>query len=158
MKSTPSITQIDEQIQLEKEAISQGLTRLQDQTIKLENQSYASASIYGITSIDTLLPSIIERIDKTKLKIHKGTFGQTFKEIHAYLTPIDSQSAAVIACKITEYAYSKQSAAKKRVAKIMAKAESTFLLVTQDSFHHMYPKEVGEPYEEDEYDAGEILD
>ena len=101
MKSTPSITQIDEQIQLEKEAISQGLTRLQDQTIKLENQSYASASIYGITSIDTLLPSIIERIDKTKLKIHKGTFGQTFKEIHAYLTPIDSQSAAVIACKIT---------------------------------------------------------
>ena len=60
--------------------------------------------------------------------------------------------------KITEYAYSKQSAAKKRVAKIMAKAESTFLLVTQDSFHHMYPKEVGEPYEEDEYDAGEILD
>ena len=101
MKSTPSITQIDEQIQLEKEAISQGLKRLQDQTIKLENQSYASASIYGITSIDTLLPSIIERIDKTKLKIHKGTFGQTFKEIHAYLTPIDSQSAAVIACKIT---------------------------------------------------------
>ena len=51
-----------------------------------------------------------------------------------------------------------KSAAKKRVAKIMAKAESTFLLVTQDSFHHMYPKEVGEPYEEDEYDAGEILD
>ena len=31
---TPSITQIDEQVALEREAISQGLKRLQDQTIK----------------------------------------------------------------------------------------------------------------------------
>ena len=98
---TPTPSQIDEQVKLEREAISQGLKRLQDQTIKLEDQSYASATVYGIASIDTLIPLVIKRIDKTKLKIHKGTFGQTFKEIHLYLSTIDSQSAAIIACKLT---------------------------------------------------------
>ncbi len=97
----PTIAQINEQEALEKEAISQGLKRLRDQTIKLENQSYASASIYGISSLDSLLPVIVNRIDNTKLKIHKGTFGKTFKEIHTYLSSLDSESAAVISCKIT---------------------------------------------------------
>ena len=97
---TPTPSQIDEQVKLEHEAISQGLKRLTDQTIKLENQSYASAAVYGIASIDTLLPLVIKRIDDTKLKIHKGTFGQTFRDIHVYLSGIDSQSAAVIACKL----------------------------------------------------------
>ena len=98
MQQTPTL--IDEQVKLEREAVSQGLKRLTDQTIKLENQSYASATVYGISSIDSLLPAVIERIDKTKLKIHKGTFGQTFRDIHIYLSGIDSQSAAVIACKL----------------------------------------------------------
>ena len=89
MHQTPTL--IDEQVKLEREAVSQGLKRLTDQTIKLENQSYASATVYGISSIDSLLPAVIERIDKTKLKIHKGTFGQTFRDIHVYLSGIDSQ-------------------------------------------------------------------
>ena len=45
MNSTPSIAQIDEQIELERDQIRQGLKRLQDQSIKLENQDYASATI-----------------------------------------------------------------------------------------------------------------
>ena len=48
---------------LEKEAIAQGIKRLTDQTIKLENQSYASATIYGMSSIDTLIPHLIKRIN-----------------------------------------------------------------------------------------------
>ena len=98
MLTTPE--QIEEQMTLEREAISQGLKRLQDETIKAEDRSYASSTIYGISSINSLLPNVIERIEKTKLKIHKGTFGQTFKDIHIYLGNIDSQSAAVIACKL----------------------------------------------------------
>jgi len=97
----PTTQQIDEQVELERTAISQGLKRLQDQTIKLEDQSYGSATIYGISSIHSLLPRIIKRIDDTNLKIHKGTFGQTFRDIHCYLKDIDSPSAAAIACKIT---------------------------------------------------------
>ncbi len=100
MNYRPSISQIDEQINLEREAISQGLKRLQDQTIKLEDQSYASATIYGISSIDTLLPLLIKRIDRTNKKIHEGHYGHSFKDIHTYLQLIDSQSAAVIACKL----------------------------------------------------------
>ena len=99
MKPTPQ--QIDEQVELERTAISQGLKRLQDQTIKLEEQNYGSATIYGISSIQSLLPRIIKKIDDTNLKIHKGTFGHTFREIHCYLKNIDTSSAAVIACKIT---------------------------------------------------------
>ena len=91
---------INEQQILEREAISQGLKRLQDQTIKLEDQSYASATIYGISSIQSLVPNVIKKIDATKLRIHKGPYGATFSHIHVYLNTIDSQSAAVIACKL----------------------------------------------------------
>jgi len=98
---TPTPSQIDEQVKLEREAISQGLKRLQDQTIKLENQNYSSATIYGISSIDTLLPDVAKLIDDTTIRIHKGSNGVAFKDIHQYLKDIDSQSAAAIACKIT---------------------------------------------------------
>ena len=84
--------QIDEQVKLEREAVNQGLKRLQDQTLKLEDQSYASATIYGVSSIQTLLPSVITRIDKTNKKIHEGHYGHSFKDIHVYLSTIDSQS------------------------------------------------------------------
>jgi len=99
--STPTIEEVEEQVKLEKEGLKQGVKRLNDQTLKLEDQSYASASIYGISSIHSLLPKLIKRIDDTNLRIHRGSNGRSFKEIHKYLKDIDSQSAAVIACKIT---------------------------------------------------------
>ena len=54
--------------------------------------------------------------------------------------------------KITERVYTRQADAKKRIKNIIDKAESNFLLVSHESIHHLYPKEVGEPYEEDEFD------
>ena len=99
MKPTPQ--QIDEQVKLERTAIKQGLKRLQDQTIKLENQNYGSATIYGVSSIHSLLPRLVSKIEETNIRIHKGSNGYYFKEIHCYLKDIDYESAAVIACKIT---------------------------------------------------------
>ena len=93
--------QIDEQVKLEREAISQGLKRLHDQNLKLENQNYASATVYGIASIETLLPLLIERINKTTSRIHERKNGVAFKEIHVYLKDLDTETAAIIACKIT---------------------------------------------------------
>ena len=90
MQPTPQ--QIDEQVELERDAIRQGLKRLQDQTLKLENQNYASASIYGISSIDSLLPDVAEEIDNTVSRIHERKNGHFFKGIHQYLADIDSQS------------------------------------------------------------------
>jgi len=97
----PTLEQIDEQVELERDQIRQGLKRLQDNTIKLENKSYASATIYGISSIDTLLPLLVKRIDDTNIRIHKGKYGVAFKDIHQYLNKLEPIAAAAIACKIT---------------------------------------------------------
>jgi len=99
MKPTPK--QIDEQVKLERDAINQGLKRLQDQTLKLENQTYGSATIYGISSIHSLLPKLVTRIEDTTSRIHERKNGVAFKDIHKYLKDLDEASAAVIACKIT---------------------------------------------------------
>ena len=93
--------QIDQQIQLERTQISQGLKRLRDQTLKLEQQNYASASIYGIASLQTLLPLVVDKIITTNTKIHQGKYGAAFKDIHIYLATIEPLAAASIACKIT---------------------------------------------------------
>ena len=85
----PTIEQIDEQVKLERDAIKQGLKRLNDQTIKLENQSYGSATIYGISSIHSLLPRLVSRIKETNSRIHERKNGTAFKEIHKYLKDMD---------------------------------------------------------------------
>ena len=73
--------QIDEQVQLERDQIRQGLKRLRDNTKRLEESNYSSASVYGIASIDTLLPLVVQRIEDTNIRIRKGQNGKSFKEI-----------------------------------------------------------------------------
>ena len=97
----PTPQQIDEQVELERSAIKQGLKRLQDQTLKLENQNYGSATIYGVSSIHSLLPKLVSRIEDTVSRIHERKNGASFKEIHKYLNHITASAAAAIACKIT---------------------------------------------------------
>ncbi len=92
--------QIDEQVQFERNAIREGLERLRKNTKDLESKSYASATVYGCSSISTLLPLVTERIESTNKRIREGCIGKSFKEIHEYLTPIDSGVAAAIALKI----------------------------------------------------------
>ena len=82
----PTPAQIDEQIRLERDQIAQGLKRLRDNTSKLEEKSYASATVYGISSIDTLLPLVVNHINDTfQKRINEGHNGKAFKEIHQYL-------------------------------------------------------------------------
>ena len=97
----PTPHQINEQIEHERAAIAQGLERLRENTKKLEEKDYASASIYGITTIDALLPLVVERIKDTNNRIHEGHNGQSFKEIKQYLADIEPLAAAAITCKIT---------------------------------------------------------
>ena len=88
--------QIEQQILLERSQISQGLKRLRDQTLKLEQQNYASASIYGIASLQTLLPLVVDKILTTNNKIHQGKYGVAFKDIHIYLATIEPLAAAAV--------------------------------------------------------------
>ena len=97
----PTPAQIDEQLNHERDAIAQGLKRLKDNTRNLEDKEYASASIYGITTIDALLPLVVARIKETNSHIHERHIGKAFKEIHKYLADIEPLAAAAIACKIT---------------------------------------------------------
>jgi len=93
--------EIDQQIKLERKQISQGLARLRKQTKDLEAKSYGSATVYGIASIDSLLPLVVERIKDTTNRIKEGKTGRSFKEIQKYLSDLEPLAAAAIALKLT---------------------------------------------------------
>ena len=97
----PTPAEIDEQIQLERDAIAQGLKKLRKNTRDLEEKEYASASVYGAASIDTLLPLVVARIEATTNRLRKGQAGAAFKEIQQYLADVEPLAAAALAVKIT---------------------------------------------------------
>ena len=97
----PTQSQVNEQHELERSQIRQGAKRLSDSTLKLENQTYGSATIYGISSIYTLLPELTKRIDNERINLKKGSFGVAFKEKHQYLDELEASVQAAIALKIT---------------------------------------------------------
>ncbi len=97
----PTPAQIDEQIALEREQIRQGLKELRSNTHKLEDKSYASATIYGVVSIEQLIPDIVSRIIRTNDRIRERKTGRSFKEIIQYLSDVEPEAAAAIALKVT---------------------------------------------------------
>ena len=97
----PTPAEIDEQIQLERDAIAQGLKKLHKNTRDLESKQYASASVYGVASIDTLLPLVVARIESTTARLRKGQAGVAFKEIQQYFTDIEPLAVAALAIKVT---------------------------------------------------------
>ena len=97
----PTPAQISEQVELEREQIRQGLKQLRDNTQKLEEKDYASASVYGVASIQTLIPLVVKRIEQTNIKIRKGKLGVAFREIEHYLADLEPEVAAAIASKVT---------------------------------------------------------
>ena len=97
----PQPHEIDEQIALEREAIAQGLKNLRKNTQRLEEKSYASASIYGIASIDSLLPRVVARIEETcDSRLRQRQNAIHFKELMHYLADIEPLAAAAITCKV----------------------------------------------------------
>ena len=97
----PTPSQIDEQIQLERDQIAQGIKRLRDNTCKLEDKSYASATVYGVASIDSLLPIVVNRINETTHDRLKRGRGHQFQLIKTYVSQLEPLASAAIACKIT---------------------------------------------------------
>ena len=98
----PTPAQIEEQVQLERNQIAQGLKKLRANTRQLEEKEYASASVYGAASIETLLPLVVASIDKTfSYKIKRGKNGVAFKDIYHHISHIEPLALAAIACKLT---------------------------------------------------------
>lgn len=96
--ATPDL--IQQQVQLERDAINAGVTKLHKNTRDLEAKAYASATIYGVASIDALLPLIVEHLEQTRSRITKGQAGKNFKAIQQYLFDIENLVAAGISLKI----------------------------------------------------------
>src|SRR6056300_664342 len=97
----PTPAQISEQVELEREQIRQGLKQLRDNTRNLEEKDYASASVYGVASIQTLIPLVVNRILSTTNRINEGKIGVAFREIRHYLADVEPEVAAAIASKVT---------------------------------------------------------
>ena len=125
----PTPAQIDEQIQLERDAIAQGLKKLHKNTRDLESKDYASASVYGTASIDTLLPLVVARIEATTSRIKQGKNGAAFAEIQKYLADVEPLAAAAIAVKIT---FDKVFSYKEKSNKAIKICESIGLAVEQE--------------------------
>ncbi len=96
--ATPA--EIDQQVKLERRQIRQGLEELRNNTCKLEQKDYASATVYGVSSIDKLLPIVAEHLISTRERVRKGKNGASFKHIHNYLNDIEPEIAAAITCKV----------------------------------------------------------
>jgi len=96
----PTPAQINEQIKLEREAIRHGVDRLCKNTNDLQDKEYASATVYGIASIEQLLPLVVERIEQTNNRIHHGRTGRAFAEIKQFLVDLEPMAAAGIALKV----------------------------------------------------------
>ena len=97
--ATPA--EISAQVDLEREQIRQGLKKLRENTEALETKEYASATAYGVSSIETLLPLVVAKIEEKRLRIRKGQAGVSFKDIQMYLKDLEPEAAAAIACKVT---------------------------------------------------------
>jgi len=97
--TTPA--EIEAQIAFEREAISHGLQKLRKNTRDLEDKSYASASVYGAASIDTLVPILVQYIeDTTHDRLTRGR-GHQFQLIKTYVSQLEVLASATIALKIT---------------------------------------------------------
>ena len=117
--------QIAEQVALERDQIRQGLKRLRKNTKDLEQKDYASASVYGIASIDTLMPLVVRRIEETTHdRLTRGT-GHQFQLIKDYVSQLEPLAAAAIALKLTfdkVFGYKENSNALVKVCEAIGKA------------------------------------
>ena len=98
----PDVSQelINEQIDQERLQIHVGKSNLRQNTMKSENKAYASSSVYGVTSIQELIPHVETAVEGIGDRLRKGQAGAAFREIHDYLRDIEPLVAAGIACKI----------------------------------------------------------
>ena len=93
--------QIEQQILLEREAIKHGLTKLKKSTDKVESRNSSSLTVYGVTSINALMPLVTDSIEETFEKhIKHGHAGKAYKEIHQHLSQAKPDLLAAVTCKI----------------------------------------------------------
>ena len=94
-------TNLHRQFLLEQEAISCGRQRLHDSLEKLEDKSYASASVYGVSSIKEALPYLVKTVEENFSKLKNGQAGKFYREVSEYLDDLEPLAISTILLKIT---------------------------------------------------------
>ena len=92
--------QIEDQEEFERKQISGGLHRLHSNTKKLEEKTYASATVYGSACMSSILPDLIAFIESKKSKYLKIGGGHSMEVFHKHILPNDSSIQAMLACKV----------------------------------------------------------
>ena len=126
-------------MELEREQIRQGLKQLRDNNRKLEDKEYASASVYGVASIEQLLPLVVGRIQATASRAKRGFVGVAFKEIKQYLADIEAEAAAAIACKVT---FDKVFSSKPKANQVQSVTEAIGQAVENECMMRHYERKV----------------
>ncbi len=91
--------QIEDQKEFERKQISGGLQRLHSNTTKLEEKTYASATVYGSACMSSILPDLIAFIDSKKNK-YLTIAGKNMQVFHKHILPTDSPIQAMLTCKV----------------------------------------------------------
>ena len=91
--------QIEDQQEFERKQISGGLEKLKSNTTKLEDKTYASATVYGSSCVSSILPKLVAEIDKKKEK-YKTQCGHDYIIFHKHILPVLSEISALLTCKV----------------------------------------------------------
>ena len=96
----PTTADLEMQERFERKQIKGGLERFRSNTNKLLEKDYASATVFGSSSIETRLPYLVKYIDQKKEERKNIPIG---RHIHLlpYLFSLDSESQGAITAKIT---------------------------------------------------------
>ena len=66
----PTTADLEKQERFERKQIKGGLERFRSDTKKLIDKDYASATVFGSSSIETLLPYLVKYIEQKKFLYH----------------------------------------------------------------------------------------
>ena len=96
----PTPLEVERQIAFERKQVRGGVEKLRKDTKKLEDKTYASATVYGTVAISEILLELIEHIDKKKIKYSKQGCGKDFALHTKHTFPIDSDVQALLVSKV----------------------------------------------------------
>ena len=112
--------QIQDQQNYERKQIQGGLHKLRANTTKLEEKTYASATVYGSACVSSILPDLIAFIDSKKEKFLTQA-GKNYAIFHKHILPSSSEIQALLTCKVTfDHVFSPQQ--KKHSVTVIAMA------------------------------------
>ena len=91
--------QIEDQQEFERKQISGGLHKLRSNTTKLEEKTYASATVYGSACVNSIMPDLIAFIDSKKER-YKTIGARDNVLLHKHVFPAETAVQALLTCKV----------------------------------------------------------